>query len=455
MTEQNTWSSKFIFLLAAVGAAVGLANIWKFPYTLGQHGGGGFILIYCLAMVFISFPVLVTEFLLGRSGKSDPVNSIAGIANKAGRSSIWSMAAYLGIFSAILIMSFYFVITGWILYYAIQLSSGNLIGMSSADLDEFFKTLTLNETVSISYHTLTAFLVWMIAAAGLKNGIEKCVSFLMPLLFSLLIMLTIYSCFYGDLQSALDFLFQIKYDDITSETILSASGQAFFTVGAGSCVMIVYGSYLPENVSIIKSSIQIILMDAMVALLAGIAIFPLVFSYNLHPSEGPGLLFVTLPIIFSQSVSNSMLGAAFFLMVVIAAITSAIAIVQPPIIWLEKKFHLNRSAASAIAIGIIWLLGLGTVCSFNMCSGFYPLNFLPFFSGKTVFDVIETISINICLPIGAFLLSVFVGWRVPLLTITGELQNEDKIMFRFWYFSLRYIIPPAIFLIMVSSLYHY
>ncbi len=452
MVEHDTWSSKLIFLLAAIGAAVGLANIWKFPYTVGQHGGGGFILVYVLAVTFISFPVIVTEFLLGRRGKSDPMNSIISVAHEADRSSIWALAAYVGTFAAVMAMSFYFVITGWIMYYAVQLSLGKLAGMSPDSINSFFNDLTQNSNVTITYHSLTAFLTWMVVAAGLKNGIEQCVRFLMPLLLILLIAITIYSSVYGDLTSALTFLFKVKFKDISADTVLYASGQAFFTVGAGSCVMIVYGTYLPRSVSIIKSSMHIILADTVVALLAGIAIFPLVFAFKLQPAEGPGLLFVTLPNVFSQSAAGPVIGGAFFLMVAIAAITSAIAIVQPPIMWLEKSFKLKRLTASAIAICVIWTLGLGTICSFNACSGFYPLNFIPFFAGMTIFDVVETISINICLPAGAFLLAIFIGWRVPFSICADELQGDNKFLLKFWHFSMRYIIPPAILAIMIFGL---
>ena len=216
--------------------------------------------------------------------------------------------------------------------------------------------------------------------------------------------------------------------------------------------MIVYGSYLPKSVPIMKSCIQIIAADTLVALLAGIAIFPLVFAYQLQPAEGPGLLFVTLPIIFSQSTAGSVIGAAFFLMVAIAAITSAIAIVQAPIIWLERKFEMNHLTASVLAIFIIWLLGLGTVCSFDSCSGFYPLGFIPLFAEMNIFSVMEMLSINICLPVGAFLLAVFVGWRLPLSICEDELQEQNLYLMKFWYFCMRYIIPPVILIVMYFGL---
>lgn len=448
----ETWSSKFVFLLAAVGAAVGLANIWKFPYTAGQHGGGGFMLVYFVAIIFISFPVVVTELLLGRRGKAGPVTSLVNVAKEAQRSHLWGLAAYAGTLSAVLVMGFYFVITGWIIYYGLQMLTGEMRGLSPDEIAQFFDELTHNETRTTVYHSFAAFITWVVVAAGLKNGIERFVRYLMPVLLVLLIIISIYAAVYGDLLAALRFLFQVKFEEITAKTVLYASGQAFFTVGAGSCVMIVYGAYLPRSVSIIKSSMQVVAADTAVALLAGIAIFPLVFAFNLQATEGPGLLFVTLPIVFSQSLTGTIVGAAFFLMVAIAAITSAIAIVQPPVIWLERHFRMQRVGASMLAIFVIWLLGLGTVCSFDSCSSYYPLGFIPFFAEMTIFNVMEVIAINICLPIGAFLLSIFVGWRLPLSISEDELQEQNIYLLKFWYFCMRYIIPPTILMIMIFGL---
>lgn len=452
MSVNETWSSKLIFLMAAVGAAVGLANIWKFPYTAGQHGGGGFMLIYLLAIIFISFPIIVTEFLLGRRGKAGPIQSIVNVAKEGERSSAWGIAAYAGTLAALLAMSFYFVITGWIIYYAIQMLFGNLNGLSADGVRQIFTALTQNEMKSTAFHTLAAFVTWLIVIGGLKNGIERFVRYLMPMLFLLLLGFCVYSAITGDLKTALHFLFYVRLDDISSQTVLYASGQALFTVGAGSCVMIIYGSYLPSSVSLMKSSFQIITVDTLVALLAGIAVFPLVFAFNLEPAEGPGLLFVTLPIAFSQSAAGSLAGAAFFLMVAIAAITSAIAIVQAPIVWLENKFNIAHVKAASFCFFIMWLLGLGTVCSFDSCATFYPLSFVPVFAEMNFFSLLEMLAINICLPSGTFLLAVFVGWRLPKSISYDELQSGNKKLFHCWYFCMRYLVPPSILLIMYYGL---
>ncbi|NKB37784.1 MAG: sodium-dependent transporter [Gammaproteobacteria bacterium] len=452
MPGNETWSSRLIFLFAAVGAAVGLANIWKFPYTAGQHGGGGFMIIYLLAIVFISFPIIVTEFLLGRRGKAGPVESIINVAREGNSSAGWSIAAYAGMLAALLAMSFYFVITGWIIYYALQMISGNLHGLSPDKVGQFFTSLTQNELTTTAYHSFAAFLCWMIVIGGLKNGIERVVRYLMPLLIILLLGFTVYSAIAGDLQTALRFLFLVKPDDISAQTVLYASGQALFTVGAGSCVMIVYGSYLPQSVSLMKSSFQIIAMDTLIALLAGIAIFPLVFAYNLEPAEGPGLLFVTLPIAFSQSATGSVAGAVFFLMVAIAAITSAIAIVQAPIVWVERTFKLKHLTASTLCFILIWILGLGTVCSFDSCSTVYPLGFVPVFSEMNFFALMEMFAINICLPLGTFLLAVFIGWGLPKTISFDELKNNNPVLIRCWYYCMRYVVPPSILFIMYFGL---
>ena len=453
MTHSESWSSRFIFLLASIGAAVGLANIWKFPYTAGEHGGGGFVLIYLVAIALISFPILTVEFMLGRRGQSDPVGAIVKVAKEAKRSPLWSLAAYAGIVASVLTMSFYFVITGWIIYYALQIALGNLSGLSSDEIGGFFQQLTESEHVSAIFHSLSIFITFVVVAAGLKNGVEKCVRYLMPLLFVLMLAFCIYALVYGDIQAATGFLFQVKPGDITSKTLLYAAGQAFFTVGAGGCVMIVYGSYLSRSVSIMKSSMQIVLADTMIALMAGMAIFPLVFAHQLEPAEGPGLLFVTLPIIFSQSAAGSVLGAIFFFMVAIAALTSAIAIVQAPIVWLERQLSVNRITTSAIVTCIIWLLGFGTICSFDSCASFYPLSFVPGFQNLTTFAVMEMLAINICLPLGSLLLAIFVGWRLPVDILKQELAENSPRVFAYWFFCIRYVVPPAILMILLFGLF--
>ena len=309
--------------------------------------------------------------------------------------------------------------------------------------------LSHNESLTIFYHSLAALITWGVVAAGLKKGVERFIGLLMPLLFILLLGFSFYAAIYGNLQAALKFLFQVKLEDISAKTVLYANGQALFTVGAGSCVMIVYGSYLQRSVSIMKSSFQIIAVDTLIAVLAGAAIFSLVFAFELEPAEGPGLLFVTLPIVFSQSTAGSIFGAAFFLMVAIAAITSAIAIVQAPIIWLERRLEMKRLNASVAVIFVMWLLGLGTICSFDSCSSYYPLGFIPIFAELNFFSLMEMIAINICLPLGSFLLAIFVGWRLPRAIAEDELQEQNVLLINLWYFCMRYIVPPVILMIMV------
>jgi len=451
MAEREFWSSRSLFILASVGAAVGLANIWKFPYTAGANGGGAFIIIYLIALGVISFPIIVTEILIGRRGRAGPVESILAVAREANLSPVWGIAAYFGIAAAILAMSFYFVITGWILYYAWRMIGGQFAGASAATVRDLFESLTRNESTTVIWHTLAAVSTWAIVAAGLRNGVERSVRYLMPVLFVFLILISAYAALYGNLPAALDFLFRARWEDVSAKTVWYASGQAFFTLGAGSCVMIAYGSYLPRPVSILNSSLQIVAADTSVALLAGIAIFPLVFAFGLTPAEGPGLLFVTLPIVFGQSTLGSLIGAAFFIMVAIAAITSAIAIVQPPVLWVQNVLRTSRLMASTLTVLIIWLLGFGTICSFGSCSHYYPLEFIPLFREKTIFQAIEIIAINICLPAGALILAVFAGWRVPAAITTEELHGPSVLVIRLWRFCMRYVIPPAIVLVLVSG----
>lgn len=452
MTERLTWSSRFVFIMAAAGAAVGLGNIWKFPYTAGSHGGGAFVVIYLIAVIVISIPILVTEFVIGRIGNApEPSTAIANVARKSGVSTKWGAVAMVGVLAAVLVLSFYFVIAGWVAYYAVHVALSGFIGLEAQAISNFFSATSGDPKLTTMWHTIAVGVTWLIVTLGMKDGVERVARFLMPLLFGLVIVNVGYAAFYGDLPTAIAFLFDFNFDSVSTKTVFYACGQAFFTVGAGSCVMVVFGSYLSDDTSILGSSVRIALLDTMVALLAGLAIFPLVFANGLSPGEGPGLLFVTLPIIFAQSPGGSFIGGLFFLMVAIAALTSAIAIAQPPVAVLQQRFGLSRIAASTIALFIMWLLGLGTVCSFSTCANFYPLGFIEPFSDLTIFGIMEVVAINICLPLGSLLLAIFVGWKVPFEILETGLGDDDTALVRGWYYVVKFVLPPLIVVIMVTG----
>lgn len=450
----HSWSSRFVFIMAAAGAAVGLGNIWKFPYTAGVNGGGAFVLIYLIAVAVISFPVLLTELTIGRRGRSsDPVSSLENVARESHASPIWRFSVFIGVLASIFALSFYFVITGWIGYYAVSLSTQSFSGLNSTEVVELFDETSSNGGLSFIWQTGMIVMVGAVAVLGVRQGVEKIAKYLMPLLFFLLIANVVLAATLGDFGSAFVFLFNFDLSSVTINTVYYAVGQAFFTVGAGSCVMIVFGAHVPRSDDLIGSAFRVTLLDTSVALLAGLAVFPLVFSNNLSPGEGAGLLFITMTSIFAEIPFGSILGGLFFLMVALAAITSAIAIVLPPIEVLQRRMRTGRLTATIIILGIIWALGLGVVCSFGSCSAVRPLAFVPAFSDLNIFEAFEVVSIQICLPLGALFLTLFMGWCVKREVLIDELGHHRASFIDAWRFLLRYILPVLISVVLFSGLF--
>ncbi len=455
------WSSRLIFVLAAAGSAVGLGNVWKFPYITGEYGGGAFVLVYLLCIALIGLPVMMVEILLGRRGRQSPINTMKTLAKEEGTTRAWSWIGWSGVISGFLILSFYSVIAGWALAYVIEAASGTFNGISAEQVGKLFSDHVSSWPKLLAWHTLFILMTVFVVARGVRAGLEKAVTWLMPLLLALLLILVGYSIAEGDFARGFAFLFNPDFGKVfyscttdagvehcvfNGEPLLTAMGHAFFTLSLGMGAIMVYGSYMPKKTSITGSALLIVVMDTFVALLAGLAIFPLVFGNGLEPGAGPGLIFQTLPIAFGAMTGGQLFGTLFFLLLVFAAWTSSISLVEPAVAWLVENRGIKRSHAAAwIGFGC-WLLGLGTVFSFNLWSGEAWQ-----FGGKTFFDILDYLTANILLPVGGLAMAIFTGWFASRRMSESELDLCGP-WFGIWWFVVRFITPIGVLIVFLHAI---
>ena len=446
------WSSRTGFLLAAIGAAVGLGNIWKFPYMLGSNGGAAFVAVYLLAILLIATPIMLGEMLLGRHGRMSAPNTLRKIAGEVGASPNWMWLGWLGIVILFLVLSFFSVIAGWSMAYIIKTLSGEFTGLSLAEVDATFDDFLHSPGTLIAWHAFFMASTVFIVSRGIKAGIERAVVVMMPALFVMLVGLVVYGMFAGEFMQAVDYLFRPDFSKLTPQVTLAAVGQAFFSVNVGFGAILTYAAYLPDDVDLAQSSLVIVLGDSLVAILAGLMIFPIVFAYGLDPAQGPGLIFVTLSTAFGSMPGGAWIGAVFFVLVFLAALTSSLSMLEVSVCRLEEIRGSSRSKMSA-ALGIaIFLFGLLTVFSFNYLEDIRPLGFIDKFADMTAFDLIDYMVTNIMMPIGGLCYAVFIGWWLSRDMTLQSLGLQDGILYRSWRFLIRYVVPVAVLAIFVTNL---
>lgn len=436
------WSGRLAFILAATGSAVGLGNIWKFPYITGEYGGGAFVLFYLLCIAGIGIPIMMAEVLLGRRGRQNPIGTMRTLAIEESTSHVWAWLGGLGVVAGVMILSYYSVIAGWALSYLTDATRGLFVGISAEGAGKHFGNLVGSWQTLLAWHTLFMVLTMYIVSRGVRGGLEKAVSLLMPALFVLLFVMVGYAMQSGSFERGIDFLFKADFSKLTAEAALTAMGHAFFTLSLGMGAIMVYGSYLPERVSIAGASITIALADTAVALMAGMAIFPVVFANGLDAGSGPGLIFETLPIAFGQMPFGHLFASLFFLLLMFAAWSSAISLIEPAVAWLMEKTGIGRFRASVIMGFFTWLLGVGTVLSFNVW-GEAKL------AGKTFFDWMDYMTANIMLPLGGLLIAVFAGWIMRKQSSQGELHLSTA-TFGLWSFLVRYVAILGVLIVMLK-----
>ena len=451
-TTSESWSGRLTFILASIGAAVGLGNIWKFPYTLGSSGGSAFVLVYVIAILLVATPIMISEMIIGRHARASAPTALRKVAVESGTSRHWGLLGWMGLFALFLVLSFYSVVAGWTAAYLVKSASGSIAGLSAAEVRAGFGDFTHDSGTVIFWHFLFTAVTIFIVSRGVKIGLERVVRVLMPALFITLVALVINSAFIGDFSTAVDFLFTADLSKLTPAVMLAAVGQAFFSVNVGIGAVLTYSSYLPQDVNIFRSSIIVALGDTLVALLAGLAIFPIVFANNLDPGEGPGLIFVTLSTAFAQMPAGSLIGAGFFLMLVFAALTSSISMLETMTARIIEVPGMTRTKA-VLSIGTgTFLVGLITVFSFSSWENVYLLDAIPTFAGMTPFDLIDYIVTNILMPLGGLLYALFAGWWLSRETSIFEMGVGDGAMFKLWLLLVRIVAPLAVAAIFVFNL---
>ena len=449
--QRGLWSSRLAFILAATGSAVGLGNIWKFPYVTGENGGGAFVLVYLLCIAVVGIPIMMAEVMIGRRGGRSPVKSLSLIAEHDRLKPAWKLVGAIGILAGFLILSFYSVIGGWAISYVGTTASGQLAGQSADTVGAIFSGLLSDPTKLLAWHTLFMAMVMVVVVRGVRSGLERAVSILMPALFVLLLIVVGYAMTTGHFGQAAAFLFQPDFSKLTTSGILVALGHAFFTLSLGMAVMMAYGSYLPKNISIAKTSITVSVIDTGVALLAGLAIFPIVFANGLEPGAGPGLIFQTLPLAFGQMPMGSLFGTLFFVLLIFAAWTSGISLLEPIVEWLEERKGMNRTVSTLGAGFVCWGLGIASILSLNLWSDFAPLGFVPMLEGKTIFDLLDFFTANIMLPLGGLLVALFAGWVMSREAMEKELALSPG-MFNLWLITVRFVTPVAVAVVFIYNL---
>lgn len=444
MTNAEHWSGRLTFILASVGAAVGLGNIWKFPYTVGNSGGSAFVLVYVLAILLIATPIMLSEMMIGRRGRASAPTAMQQLALASGSSRHWGLVGWMGVFGLLLVLSFYSVIAGWTIAYLLQTLSGGLTGLTPDQTGARFGEFLQQPAPMVFWHLVFTAATVFVVARGIKLGLERFVKVLMPALFLTLVGLVIYAAIIGDFAQASAFLFTADLSKLTAPVVLAAVGQAFFSVNVGVGAVLTYSAYLPKDVNLFRSAITISLGDTLVALLAGLAIFPIVFAYNMDPAEGPGLIFVTLSAAFATMPGGAVIGAAFFLMILFAALTSSISMLETMTARAAERPGLGRAKA-AMAIGTCtFLLGLITVFSFSSWSDVHLLGRFEAFAGKTPFDLIDYFVSNLIMPIAGMLYAVFASWVLAREVQVNELGVGDGALYHTWLVLARYIAPVAI-----------
>ncbi|NCF44960.1 MAG: sodium-dependent transporter [Proteobacteria bacterium] len=442
---QSVWGSRSGFIFASVGFAVGLGNIWRFPYVTGENGGSAFVLIYLACAIGIGVPILMAELLLGRRGQKSPPFAIAAVAVEAGLSRRWSWVGNLTVLTAFSILTSYAVVAGWVLYYFYLALAGHMLAPSASAAEAAFAGLMADPLTLVFWGAVALVGAATIIASGVQQGIERAVKILMPMLFALLVALMVFNIFVGGMPAALNYLFTPDFSKVDGGTFLAALSQAFFSIGVAMAGMMMFGAYLPKSISIARSALIIVAADTLVALLAGLVIFPMVFHNGLDVAAGTGLIFQTLPVAFSRMDGGAIVGAAFFLLLCVAAVTSIVGLSEPVTGFLAERLGLSRRRATLVTFAALFPFTVISALSYNNWSDVAIL-------GQSLAYWIDYLPNQVMLPVGGLLIAVLVAWRVPLWISENELNFVAGRWFRPWSQLMRYVVAPAVFMILLSGL---
>lgn len=449
---EQRFSSNTGFIFAAMGSAVGFGNIWRFPYLVGENGGGAFVLLYLLFVFAIALPALIATIHVGRKGRASPIKCFKLIAERGGFSRHWVVVGWLLVISAYLLLSFFSVVASWTLEYIAIGVAGDLNNLSPAAAGVMFDDLRADPWRMALWHGLFMGTTLVVVSRGIRRGIERAVRLLMPLLFVLVLFLAVFALVTGEAVQAIRFLFTPDFSNISGETVLLAMGQALVTLSVGGAGMVAYGAYMSEDASIPRSAMVVALADTAVALCAGLMIFPIVFAFGLEAAEGPGLIFVTLPVALSTIDYGGYIAVLFFVLLLVAALTSAFSMSEPVVAWLTEHKGMRRSWASLLVGLAGWFIGLAAVLSFNIWDDIRPLALFASLAELNIFLGLQHVVANLAMPLGAFLVAVFVGWK--LNAGTSELFDRGHAEWQLtaWRLIIRVIVPLSLAGIVISNL---
>lgn len=446
--NRERWSSNLGFVLVAGGAAAGLGNIWKFPYIVAENGGGAFVIVYLLCIAMVGLPILFAEFSLGRLGDSNLLDSIRSLARQHKASDKWNAIAWLGLMAVFLVLSVYSVVGGWslaFLYAAAVEGFGTDGAQSPADFGKAFKALASNPTRSAVWCTLFMIPTISIVAGGIRTGIERVSKLLMPLLMAMLATLIVYGAVAtGEIANTFKFLFSPDFEKLTATSVLEALGHAFFTLSVGVGAMLAFGSYLPKNINLFRATLTIVGLDTLIALAAGLAIFPVMLANSVEPTTGPGLVFVTLPIVFSEMAEGQLIGSFFFLLLAAAALTSSPSMLEPIVGTIEDKTSLSRKKTAWLVGSAIWLVAMLQILSMSG-QGFGEI------FGTNLFDITNYALTSLFLPLGGLLFALFAGWVIPEVLSGASLGPVHPGAFWALRLLLRFAAPTGVAIILVTG----
>ena len=443
--ELGGWRSRTTFVLALSAAAVGLGNIWRFAYLAGENGGGLFVLTYLGCLFFIAIPIMIAEVIIGSHGRGSPVVAIRWVADRSLLRRGWMLLGLLACAAGLLVLAYYIVVAGWALAYAWYMKSGLFAAASAAVVAEQFGALLDDVLLMVYWQSLFLVVAVTISALGVRRGLGSLAWLSVPAMLALVAALLKFGFDNGDTVAAREFLFATRPIDFTWHSVLLALGQALFTLGVGMGVGISYGAYAPRRLPVGRSVMAVAVFDTGMSLLLGVAIFPLVFANNMEPSAGPGLLFISLPYAFGNTMLGELFGGLFFLLVVLAALGSVVAIMEPIVGLLMQRLRIRRLTA-ALSLGVsLWIVGLLVALSFG------PGEFYPALANGNLFRALDKVTADLLLPLVALFTAVLVGWRMRPEILRRELYRELDLFFSLWRRLLRYIAPPVILLFIVAS----
>ncbi|MCY4213774.1 MAG: sodium-dependent transporter [Gammaproteobacteria bacterium] len=439
------WSTRFGFLMASVGFAVGLGNIWRFPYVTGENGGGAFVAVYLICVAAIALPILMAELLIGRRGRLNPAGAMAAVAAAEGRSQRWGWVGGLNLAAAFLIEVVYCVVAGWVLHYLWQALATGFVGVGPAEAEAQFSGLLAHLPGMLLWTLLALAATTLIIYGGVRKGIERAVNGLMPFLFGLLLLLAAHNLWAGGFGQAVGYLFAPDFTKVSGPMILAAVGQAFFSIGVAMAGMMAFAAYLPSTLSIGRSAVAIVCLDTLVALVAGLVIFPAVFRFGMDPAAGAGLIFETLPVAFAQMAGGRWVAVLFFLLLSVAAVTSMVGLQEPLTAWVEQRFGTTRRRGALLVSLAVGLLSIVSMLSHSHWSQVRLF-------GASLATALDYLPNQVMLPLGGLLIAIFAAWFMRADSTRAELALAKPWQFRTWLALTRFVAPPAVLLILVFGL---